>query len=147
MPSWPCVVHGIVSRLQNKNKNVVIGSFNDLAIPSSIFKKVCGFKLRWLQTHTWTTRAFKLSMSSRNGIFNFMVSIFVGKDVLEMKMMKAQWQKIGKFSASCIIQYIRKFINLSKVAKWIILIQVDNIYNQFYLRLNAIRRYLYPWIP
>ena len=60
-------------------------------------KNVCGFKLQWLQTHTWTTRAFKLSMSSRNGIFNFMVSIFVGKDVFEMKMMKAQWQKIGKF--------------------------------------------------
>ena len=121
MPSWPCVVHGIVSRLQNKNENVVIGSFNDLAISSSIFKKVCGFKLQWLQTHTLTTRAFKLSMSSRNGIFNFMVSIFVGKDVFEMKMMKAQWQKIGKFQ--CIVHnsiYPKIYKSLQSSKVWMI---------------------------
>ena len=82
-------------------------------------KKVCGFKLQWLQTHTWTTRAFKLSMSSRNGIFNFMVSIFVGKDVFEMKMMKAQWQKIGKFQCivhNSIYPKIYKSLQSSKVS-------------------------------
>ena len=41
-------------------------------------------------------KAFKLSMSSRNGIFNFMVSIFVGKCLWNHDDESSIEQKLGK---------------------------------------------------
>ena len=45
---------------------------------------------------------------------------------LKWKWWKLNGKRLENFSASCIIQYIRKFINLFKVAKWILFIQADN---------------------
>ena len=127
MPSWPCVVRGIVSRLQNKNKNVVIGSFNDLAISSSIFKKMCvvsncnGFK----RIHE------RQELSSSVCQVEMVYSILWFPFSWEKMSLKWKWWKLNgirleKSSAFYIIQYIRKFINLSKETKWLIFIQTDN---------------------